>query len=703
MASYYGIPALLLILTSITVYLSKKGLSNSKGWNHTRIVNLVPPSCRTQLSDLSHLAPLLLPTDPFARKKLIKNYWILAATTTAKRLLKVAHPILLRRIIHLLSSPSSSSSSSPEAAGNKLPWLEIISFVLVRKALGSATDALHALTQRKARTAMTDRVELALYAKLLSLTAEFHETKQTGTLWKTVCSAGSTTVDFFSLLAFTQLPCVVDIVLNVIACWSVFGTGVGTAMVSLVVMYAVLSLKMLVAGGGEGKRVYEKAVKSSETSDNLSCDAILNWQTVAYFNRFGHEKERYERAVVEKRAGFEQWSQERRLQRSGRDAVAALGMAAVCLYGGYQIQNSGGRKGTGDFVLLFQFLTELFFPVEVLSRVPETVDRFLTDSRKFLEILRLEPGVKDREDAKEFVLDKGTIEFQGVCFGYEGRGGAEEKGEQNEESKKKEKGQGKNEEEEEKKYGDEKEGERDAVKDVSFRVEGGTMVAIVGETGGGKSTLFKLLCRAYDVRKGSIKIDGQDLRDVRLGSLREHLSVVPQSIGVFNASVLDNIRYANLDATRDQIEEACEAAALHKRILAFPNGYNEKVGEKGVKLSGGELQRLAIVRALLRPAQIVLFDEATSNLDAETEARIQEYLRKWYAGKTVVVVAHRLATIANADLIISFKGGRVVEAGRHDELLAKRGYFHLLWEKQRLAWDPPSTTPAGENGSKQVA
>jgi ABC-type multidrug transport system fused ATPase/permease subunit len=262
-----------------------------------------------------------------------------------------------------------------------------------------------------------------------------------------------------------------------------------------------------------------------------------------------------------------------------------------------------------------------------------------------LDILKEEPTVRDREGAPQFVFKRGDIEFEGVGFSYDGK--------------------------------------RPAVQDVSFRLEGGKTIAIVGETGGGKSTLLKLLYRMYDPAKGSIKIDGQDVRDVRLSSLMEHISIVPQIIGVFNASILDNLKYGRLDATQEQCEEACQAAALHK-ISSFPKGYDELVGPKGTKLSGGELQRLAIARALLRDSHIVLFDEAMSSLDSETEWAIQERMRRWCADKTVVIVAHRLATIAHADLILAVKDGRIVEAGCQEELLEKKGYYYSLWSKQKL-------------------
>ena len=191
--------------------------------------------------------------------------------------------------------------------------------------------------------------------------------------------------------------------------------------------------------------------------------------------------------------------------------------------------------------------------------------------------------------------------------------------------------------------------------------------------------------RSYHPSAGAVAIDGQDLRDVTRASLVAHVSVVPQAIGVFNASVLDNLRYARLDATLDECRAACCAVGLHDKIDgSFANGYHEVVGERGSKLSGGELQRLAIARVLLRDARVVLLDEATSNLDAETEAGIQEHLCRWGAGRTVVIVAHRLASIAHADAILAVRDGRIVEHGTREELLARKGYFYELWEKQRL-------------------
>lgn len=347
---------------------------------------------------------------------------------------------------------------------------------------------------------------------------------------------------------------------------------------------------------------------------------------------------------------------EDRLLGLQRDGIMAMGFLVLALLACSDIKTTvegGGQhgaattgRGVGDFVMLLQYWSNLSFPIQNFGNWVSWFDEFFVESDKMIEILEAVPTVRDGEGAAEFELKDGEIEFDHVGFSYDGQ--------------------------------------RQVVRDINLKVPGGTTVAIVGETGGGKSTLLRLLCRSYDVTEGSIRVDGQDLRDMRLGSLMKHVSIVPQIISVFNGTMLENLRYGKFTATREECEAACETAAFHKKIMSFADGYDEKVGETGTKLSGGELQRLAIARALLRDSKIVLFDEAMSSLDSETEWKIQERLREFCADKTVIIIAHRLATIAHADLILAVKNGVVVEAGRQQDLLEKKGYYYSLWEKQRL-------------------
>jgi ABC-type multidrug transport system fused ATPase/permease subunit len=283
-------------------------------------------------------------------------------------------------------------------------------------------------------------------------------------------------------------------------------------------------------------------------------------------------------------------------------------------------------------------------PLYVLSYRSRDIANYLVDAERVLQVLNTKPSITDKEGATELQVPNGTVTFTDVGFAYDPR--------------------------------------KPTIADVSFTAHAGQTIALVGETGSGKSTLFKLLCRFYDATAGSITIDGQDVRDVTVRSLREAMGMVPQDATLFNVSIMENVRYARLDATDDEVHDACKAAAIHDKIVSFPDGYATTVGERGVKLSGGELQRVSIARVLLKRPKIVLLDEATSAVDSKTEGEIQEAFRSLSKGRTTFVIAHRLSTIMDADQILVVDKGKVVERGTHEELLQKKGRYHMLWETQ---------------------
>lgn len=283
-------------------------------------------------------------------------------------------------------------------------------------------------------------------------------------------------------------------------------------------------------------------------------------------------------------------------------------------------------------------------PLMFFSSAHTQLLRNLIDAEQLLQVFLTKPSVADRAGAKKLNLAKGDVEYTNVSFSYDGK--------------------------------------KQILNDLSFRAAAGQTIALIGETGGGKSTILKLLFRFYEVTNGTITIDGQDIRDVTLQSLRECIGAVPQDPSMFNDTVMNNIRYSRLDATDEEVFDACKAAAIHDKIITFTHGYQSKVGEHGVRLSGGELQRVAIARALLKSSKIILLDEATSSVDTETERHIQDALAKLTSGRTTFVVAHRLSTIINADLIIVIKEGGILEKGTHSELFHARGKYHDLWAKQ---------------------
>lgn len=578
---------------------------------------------------LKIFAPFIVPPGKTAIRSYTVNLSIVTLCTVASRITNFAVPVLLRRIIDNLTDPSL-----------PLPLTEIIIFVTLRQVLAETIQNLQWTLLLRVEDDMSDRIVCHLYNKLLTLSADYHDTKRPPNVYQTVGGSGPRLARFVGSLVFDKIPSLLDLVIAIAAFWNIFGGRLAAATAAIAMIYVWVSNRWAPLRLQE----FEKAMKLRRTRDEIGGDALANWHTVALFNNVDYEKARFATAMKESRQHGEQFMFMRQLMSSRKELIMAFGLLIVSLLAGYQIKNA--ERSVGDFVMLLQFWNDLAFPIRNLMFWITWLDDFFSESDRMIDILKAEPSVKDKEDAADLKMDKGDIEFENIGFSYDGK--------------------------------------RQAVQGVSFKIQGGQTVAIVGETGGGKSTLLKLLCRTYDATTGTVKIDGQDIRDIRLTTLMENISTVSQIIGVFNATILENLKYGAHNATKEECEAACTAAALHKKITSFPNGYEEKIGEKGTKLSGGELQRLAIARVLVRNSKIVLFDEAMSSLDSETEWNIQERLRTWCADKTVIIVAHRLATIAHADLILAVKDGNIVESGRHESLLEMKGYYYQLWDKQKL-------------------
>jgi ABC-type transport system involved in Fe-S cluster assembly fused permease/ATPase subunit len=547
-----------------------------------------------------------------------------------ERLLNLVIPLVLRNAVDTLATPDC-----------RFPWRAILTFIILQHVLLKFVSNFARMAARTFEHDLRDRIQCVAYDKLLSLSAEYHDSQSAPAGWHFVLIGGDKVSNFLRQVCFDIIPSLLDIALGVSAFWTICG-GYVAASVTVYLATYVLAIAMF---GSNSKSEAEQFIKHRMNVAGIAHDTTQNWWTVQSFNRIAYEKARFRDAVDIMRANTALYNISRLTSKAITHIVMVAGLTIVAVMISYQIR-FGGRS-VGDFVMLLQFWGGLTSPIARILAGIDRMDDFFIESKKLLEILRHEPAIQDREGAVDYEFRGGSISFENVDFSYDGK--------------------------------------RQILNDISFKVEAGQTVAIVGETGGGKSTLLKLLYRAYDVSSGSIKVDDQDVRDVRLESLLEQISIVPQTIGVFNTSILTNLKYSKLDATRKDCEEACHGAALHKKISLLPKGYDEAVGTRGMKLSGGELQRFAIARVLLRDSKIVLFDEAMSSLDSETESRIQSHLRKWCAGRTVIIIAHRLATISHTDLILAVKDGRIVEAGRQTELLAKKGYYYELWDKQRLA------------------
>lgn len=586
--------------------------------------------------DVKVLAPYLRPQEKADVRNILGLLTAVFLCVAIGRGINVVSPLMLRSILDQLSA--SDGRQGP------FPWKQITGYVLLRYPLRDIMSFIQWAVTRRLENQVLDRITIAVYNKMMSLSADYHDNKNSGTVWLTVHNSGHTVSRFTSSICFEMIPNVLDLGLAVIAFGSVCGARLAWVMVLVLAVYVLVLAKTSELGSQNA----EEWSQAMDKKDNLASDTIPNWWTVCFFGRLDYEKDRHAEAVRYMRAVDTKWCEGQWLSHNGKHLVMSAGCLVLCLLVSHDIWYTAGRSG-GDLVMFLHLWSGVISPIQNVLDWNDKAKEFSINAKRLLDILRQELTVTDREGAKDFQLENGSIKIEDVTFSYNEKRQA-------------------------------------AVQDVSFNVEGGKTIAIVGKSGGGKSTLLKLLMRSYDTTSGSIIIDGQDIRSIRKATLLRHISIVPQTIGVFNTSILENLRYAKFDATLEECEEACRAVGLHETIMgSFDKGYNEVIGEKGGKLSGGELQRLAIARILLRDSEIVLFDEAMSSLDSETESRIQEYLRKWCVGRTVIIVAHRLASISHADVIIAVKDGRIVERGSQEELLAKKGYYYELWDKQRLA------------------
>jgi ABC-type multidrug transport system fused ATPase/permease subunit len=509
----------------------------------------------------------------------------------------------------------------------------------LRFPVASVTDLLK--DRAKTRVSQFARTELkaAAFAHVMALSMDYHTSKSSGKLTKAIEQG----TELSSLVdnALTAGPMLVDL-----AVAAAYMTGRFDFYLGFVVLGAALAALYSTLKGSAITFPLERA--SSERSrleSEVLYDSVSNWPTVAYHNRSRFEQDRYGAAVraevMAERTYFDWCDIDFAAQGLAMDAglLVAAGLVARRL--------AAGEATLSAFVFLVSYWASLRQPMHELAWTFRETSAHLINAEWLFQLLQTAPSVRDRPGAAELRVPDGRVEFRDVSFAYDPK--------------------------------------RPILRGLSFVAEPGQSVALVGETGGGKSTVLKLLYRFYDVApdgRGAITIDGQDLRDVTLDSLREHLGTVPQEPSVFDQTILQNVAYARPGATRHDVVEACRQARIHDQIMRFPDAYETRLGERGVRLSGGELQRLAIARVILRRPRVVILDEATSAVDSDTEASVQMALAALAAGRTVFTVAHRLSTIVAANLILVIDQGRVVERGTHQELLLRQGKYYRLWMRQ---------------------
>lgn len=482
------------------------------------------------------------------------------------------------------------------------------------------------------------QVATKTFQHLHRLSLRYHLERRTGGLSR-VIQRGLKSIDFlFRFLLFTIGPALLQLAVAAIAFWAVYDWKFAVIAVVIVLLYIWFTIVTT-----EWRLAFRREMNKQDTEANAKAvDSLLNYETVKYFGAEGFETSRYDSAMESYQIAAIKSRTSLASVNIGQAFLMNIGIVAMMLLAAHRIL--GGDMSAGAMLTITLIMMQVYRPLNILGFAYREIKQGLTDMEKLFSLLDIEPEVQDKPDAITLTDAKGIIDFKNVDFHYEA--------------------------------------DRPILNGVSFQIGQGETIAIVGPTGAGKSTLSRILFRFYDIQSGSVSIDGIDIRDMTQDSLRRAIGVVPQDTVLFNDTIGYNIGYAKQGATQADIEEAAKSASIHDFILSLPKAYDTMVGERGLKLSGGEKQRVAIARTLLKDPAILILDEATSALDSVTEKQIQSALNHISKRRTCLVIAHRLSTIVDADKIIVMDRGKIAEMGTHQELLTKNGLYTQLWQQQ---------------------
>lgn len=548
------------------------------------------------------------------------------------KLATIAVPLILKDIVDQLEKPTTAQVVT------QLPLLLLLIYGGLRF-LNSLFNQLRDLVFAKAALKSIRTITLTVFEHLQHLSLGYHLQRKTGGLSRDMDRGGRAVNELLRVMIFSIFPTLFELTVVCIILFVRYEPRFVIVTLMTIVGYGVFTYSI-----SNWRLKFRKRMNETESIANTTAiDALINFETVKYFNNEGLEAQRYNKNLKNWQQATYNSETSLAVLNIGQATIIAAGLTLLMIMAGQNVVD--GKMTLGDFVLVNAFLLQLYVPLNFLGYVFRTLQNSLVDISRMFSILDVEKEITDKADAKALKISEAKIEFSRVQFAYKA--------------------------------------DRPILKDVSFVVPGGQKIAVVGHSGAGKSTIARLIFRFYEVTGGKILIDGQDIRDITLASLRQNIGVVPQDTVLFNDTIEYNIRYGKPDADASEIRHAAKLAYLHDFIRSLPDGYNTEVGERGLKLSGGEKQRIAIARTILKNPPILLLDEATSALDSKSEEAIQKALNDIARQRTTLVIAHRLSTIMDADQIIVLDQGMVVETGSHNQLLEQQGSYASLWQLQQ--------------------
>lgn len=547
-------------------------------------------------------------------------------------------------------------ASTGEAAAVLVPLLSALSFFVVARFLASglpqARDAIFAPVSQDAQRELA----VSAFSKSQALSLGFHQTRRSGALQRIIERGGTAMDVILRFLVFNIAPTIIELALASIVLAATYSWVLSVIAIVTIIVYMAFTFIV-----SEWRAKQRRTLNKADTELRArAMDSLTNFETVKSFAAEGRETDSYNSAYKTYAEQYVETSRSLGLLNAGQELIMNLGLFAMLGWTGWKVANQ--ELEVGALAAVFAMLLNLYRPLNILGWGWREIRQGVIDLEKVFGLMSMKPEVADADDARELSGATGAIEFRDVSFSHDGR--------------------------------------VIGIENISFDLPSGKQLAIVGPSGAGKSTLLKLIFRFYDVNEGAVLFDGQDVRDLTQESLRQHLGIVPQDVVLFNDTIRQNILYGRPEATQSELEHAAQSAQLLEFIEALPDGWDTRVGERGLKLSGGEKQRVGLARVILKNPEVLLLDEATSALDSQTETLVQRAIHEASKGRTTVTVAHRLSTIMHADQIIVLSDGKVAERGDHESLLSENGLYADMWAKQVSRRELTEAEPALAKGQE---